>query len=217
MTTMRGRLITLLVFAAAMAFVEAAVVVYLRALYYPEGFSFPLKGMSPEILAIELAREASTIVMLVAVSLLSGSDRWERFLHFAAAFGMWDIFYYVWLYVALGWPASLLDWDILFLIPVPWIAPVLAPVIVSASLIAGSLILLSLKRRGVTVRVSPSAWWLGVAAGALVLASFMTDWRSVVEGRPPQPYPWALFLAGETLGLGALAWSVRRMRAPARR
>ena len=92
---LRGRIITLAVFAIAMAFLEAAVVVYLRELYYPEGFSFPLKMIPPKIYTIELGREAATIMMLAAVGWFSGRNFKSRFAGFAMAFGVWDIFYYL--------------------------------------------------------------------------------------------------------------------------
>ena len=82
-------------------------------------------------LAIEIGREAATLIMLLGVAMLAGADRWERFLAFCLSFGVWDIFYYAWLWIFVRWPASLFTWDLLFLIPVPWIGPVLAPVLVS--------------------------------------------------------------------------------------
>ena len=148
MTSVRRRLIWLSAYAVAMAYVESAVVVYLRAIYYPEGFSFPIVIIPDAMTWIEVGREAATLIMLVGVSLLAGADRWERFLFFCTAFGVWDIFYYVWLRVFLGWPTSLLTWDILFLIPVPWIGPVLAPILISVGLICGGIWLLWLKSRG---------------------------------------------------------------------
>ena len=208
---MRRRLVILTLFAAAMAYVEAAVVAYLRAIYYPSGFSFPLAGMPTDMLAIEVAREFATLIMLAAVAMLSGADRWERFLHFALTFSVWDIFYYVWLEVILGWPASLLEWDILFLIPVPWLGPVLVPVIVSASLIGGSLILLSLKARGIHLDFTLLSWMLVVLAGLIVVGTFTYDWRSVTENRLPAPYPWAVFVSVLVLALGVFFFSVRRL------
>ena len=115
------------VFAVAFALVESSVVVYLRLLYYPEGFAFPLKPALMSHVAVEVSREVATIVMLAVVGLIAGRSRWQRFSYFMIAFGVWDIFYYVWLKIMLNWPASLLDWDVLFLIPVPWIGPVVAP------------------------------------------------------------------------------------------
>jgi hypothetical protein len=211
MATVRRRLIWLALYAVAMAYVESSVVVYLRAIYYPAGFSFPIVIIPDAMAAIEVGREAATLIMLAGVSLLAGADRWERFLFFCVAFGVWDIFYYVWLEVFLGWPTSPLTWDILFLIPVPWIGPVLAPVIVSAGLIGGGVWLLWLKSRGARLGFSRALWATAVAGGMLVLASFMLDYRVAFAGAEPPPFRWWLFLAGLGLGIAALVAGVRRM------
>src|SRR3954464_7934186 len=142
------RILWLAVFAVAMAYVESAVVVYLRAIYYPHGFAFPLALMPSDMVAIEIGREAATLVMLLGVATLAGVDGWDRILMFCIAFGVWDIAYYVWLWVFLRWPPSLLTWDVLFLIPVPWVGPVVAPVIVSVVMIWGSLVMLQSRRAG---------------------------------------------------------------------
>ncbi|HKY33321.1 MAG TPA: hypothetical protein VJV23_12350 [Candidatus Polarisedimenticolia bacterium] len=198
-------------FAVAMAYLEAAVVVYLRQIYYPQGFDFPITIIVDWMAAVEIGREAATVVMLWAVARLSGTDRWERFLHFCFLFGVWDIFYYIWLYVILGWPPSLLTWDILFLIPVPWIGPVLAPVLVSVGLIAGSWILLAARARGAALGFSRLAWGLALAGGALVLLSFVADHRVALEQRLPGPFRWGLFGSGLALGIAALALGRREL------
>lgn len=123
-------------FAVGMAYVESAVVVYLRLLYYPDGFVVG-SGWDPAVLApaalrIEIYREVATIGMLVAVALLAaGRGWWKRLAYFMWVFAVWDIFYYVWLFVLLRWPPSLLTLDVLFLIPKAWVAPVLLPVTIS--------------------------------------------------------------------------------------
>src|ERR1035437_10974400 len=101
------------IFAAAMAFLESAVVVYLRALYYPEGFVFPLKMMDQQILVTEIFREAATIVMLFTIGVISTKSWISRFAVFIYAFAIWDIFYYIYLVFLLGWPPSLLTWNLL--------------------------------------------------------------------------------------------------------
>jgi hypothetical protein len=205
------RLGGLATFAVAMALLESAVVVYLRALYYPQGFNFPIVIIPDRMAIIEVVREASTLVMLGAVAWLAGSDRWHRFLHFCFLFGVWDIFYYVWLLVFLGWPPSLLTWDILFLIPVPWIGPVLAPVLISVGLVGGSIHLLVLRSRGVRLGFPASHWAAAVAGGILVLLSFMLDYEVALDGRQPPPFRWWLFGLGLALALGALASGSRRL------
>ncbi|MGH9868115.1 MAG: hypothetical protein ACREAA_08130 [Candidatus Polarisedimenticolia bacterium] len=209
-----GRLAGLAVFAVAMAVVESAVVVYLRALYYPGGFSFPIVIIPDRMALIEVGRELATLVMLWAVVWLSGSDRWQRFLHFCFLFGVWDIFYYIWLRVFLGWPPSLLTWDILFLIPVPWIGPVLAPVLISIGLIGGALFLLRVRARGIALRFSRLHWTAAVAGGLLVLLSFTLDYRAALLGLNPPPFRWWLFGAGCLLAAAAFTAGTRRLLSP---
>ena len=142
------RLLVLAVFAVAMAFVESAVVVYLRGLFYPEGFYGTLAVFPVFYYGTEVFREAATVIMLASVAVLAARRGWwERAAYFLFCFGVWDIFYYVWLYVLLGWPPSLLTTDVLFLIPVPWVAPVIAPVVASVVMIAASVCILAGKTR----------------------------------------------------------------------
>jgi hypothetical protein len=198
-------------YAVAMAYLESAVVVYLRALYYPHGFGFPLVLLPSEMAAIEVGREAATIVMLLGVAALASDDRWDLFLAFCYSFGVWDIFYYVWLWVFVRWPPSLLTWDILFLIPVPWVGPVLAPVLVSAALVTSSLALSGLKRRGVRLRFAAPVWTAAAMGGALVLGSFMIDFLAVVRGGSPPPFRWGLFTAGVAMAAAALLVGIARL------
>ena len=147
-------------FAIAMGYVEAAVVVYLRALYYPDGFPIPVqlgtlpirftripefeKRMPRNMLRTEVGREAATMVMLVSLALLVGSTSLQMLGVFLLAFGVWDIFYYVFLRVLIRWPDSWKTLDVLFLIPVPWIGPVWLPISISLVMVAvgGALVLL---------------------------------------------------------------------------
>lgn len=68
------KFILIALFAIAMAYLEAAVVVYLRMIFYPEGFQFPLKLMPITTMLIEYGREFSTIVMLVVIGYLTGKS-----------------------------------------------------------------------------------------------------------------------------------------------
>jgi len=156
------------------------------------------------LITIEVGREAATLVMLLAVAALAGRGRWERFLYFSLAFGVWDICYYAWLWVFIGWPPSLLEWDVLFLIPVPWLAPVLAPLIVSACLVAGSAWLLVLEARGTSPRIPRLAWAVAVAGAGLVLLSFI--------GAQPPAFRWEVFGIGVGGGVAALVAGVRRQQ-----
>src|SRR6266487_1318640 len=130
------RWLVVVVFAVAMAWVEAAVVFYLRSLvgridpYQPN----PMPEYAGLAFA-EMVREAATLVMLLAVGWLAGTSNGGRMGYALLAFGVWDIFYYAFLKILTGWPHSLLDWDILFLLPLPWWGPVLAPVCIAGLMI----------------------------------------------------------------------------------
>ncbi|MBI3448803.1 MAG: hypothetical protein HY049_07805 [Acidobacteria bacterium] len=213
---MRGRslaskLAWILVFVAGMAYVESAVVVYLREIANPAGTMFPIVIIPRPLAAIEIGREAATIFMLVALGALSGSDVWERFLLFCAAFAAWDILYYAWLKVFIGWPESLLTWDILFLIPVPWVAPVVAPVIVATTILAGTGVLLRMKSRGAVLAFPAWLWAIAIAGGLVDILSFTLDFRSAFTGPEPAPFRWGLFALGWGMGAAALALGTRRI------
>jgi hypothetical protein len=203
------QLVWVAVFGVAFAFVESSVVVYLRALYYPEGFSFPLKLMEKNILLVELSREAATIIMLAAAGSLAGRTRWEKFAYFMIAFGVWDIFYYVWLFVVLGWPGSLFDWDILFLIPLPWIGPVVAAILVSLLMIIAGVIIVRRNGAGQAFRVGIPSWILAIGATGFILYSFMKDTAATLNGAIPAPYDYLLFSIGMILYIAALALAVK--------
>ena len=188
-------------FAIAMAYLEAAVVVYLRALYYPDGFAFPLKMIPFQILAVEIGREAATIVMLVTMGVIAGRNFGQRFSCFIFSFGVWDIFYYIWLKVLCNWPDSLLEWDILFLIPVTWTGPVLAPVIISLSMIVAAILILHLAARGVEFKLNLLEWGLEFLAAAGIFVSFVLDCKNIMNGGLPNPFRWEIFLGGELLGI----------------
>jgi hypothetical protein len=213
---MARRILWLLAFAVAMAYVESAVVVYLREIYYPGGFAFPIVIIPNRMAAIEVGREAATILMLLGVAMLAGSDGWERFLFFSLSFAVWDLLYYVWLRVFIGWPPSLFTWDVLFLIPVPWLGPVLAPALVSLAMIAASSFLLRLKARGLVLGLSPALWALAIAGGLVVILSLTLDFRIALEGRDPPPFRWGIFAAGMAMGIAAVAAGARRILASPR-
>jgi hypothetical protein len=207
----------LILFGISFGYVEAAVVVYLRALYDPlrqelrpdrlPGELFPLitkdqlQNTAPEtsrLLGVEVAREAATMIMLASVAWAAAGGRRLWLPSFAIAFGTWDLFFYVFLKLLLHWPASLMTWDILFLIPVPWVAPVLAPSIVSVTIIGSGLLALARP-----VRMLPAHWVAMILGGALILMSFMWDYQNLVAGGLPRPFAWKLFGAGELAGVAA--------------
>ncbi len=189
-------ILTVSLFAIAFGLVEASVVVYLRQLFYPDGFTFPLKPTLNSILLVEISREFATIVMLAAVGALAGRTRWEKFAWFLIAFGIWDISFYLWLKVFVNWPATLVDWDILFLIPIPWIGPVIAPVLVSIVMIAGGGLILSKSGESSDFRPSGKAIVSTLTGSAVILTSFMLDTDAALRFQPPAPYHYELLVFG---------------------
>ncbi len=201
------------IWAVAFAFVEAAVVVYLREVLHPEGFAFPLKAHPvSSFMGVEIAREAATMVMLAAVGWLSDLRGWVRFAFVMIAFGVWDIFYYVWLWVILDWPPSFFTLDVLFLIPTVWVGPVWAPVAVSVALIGcGAAIALRVGGGGEFVMMR-RGWISAILGGLIIIASFVWNGPAVARGEMPGPFPWWLFALGLWFGLGAFYWAWVRER-----
>ena len=209
----RNRALVVIGFAAAMAYVEAAVVVYLqRALDITPERLFPLRGpeMVGDLAAIEVGREFATLVMLIGIGCLAGRAWLDRLAWTAVAFGVWDVLYYGWLWVFIGWPHSPTTWDVLFLIPVPWIGPVWAPVAVSVTLIGFGLAAARQVGRGRTLRADRSEVVLAVAGGALVVVSFTADAARIMAGGLPGWYPWPFFVAGIALATLGAARVLRR-------
>lgn len=184
-----------------MGFLEAAAVVYLRTLYYPEGFSFPLKNIPIDIFLVETGREISTIVMLIFIGIISGKTLLEQFCYFLYSFGIWDIFYYVWLKVILNWPPSPLTWDLLFLVPVPWLAPVLAPFIVALTMIIVASRIIYLREKGIYFKISKLDLALGALTALLIFISFVMDFPRIVNQELPSKYHWEMLVLGEFLSL----------------
>jgi hypothetical protein len=193
----RTKLLYTTLFAIAMAYLESAIVVYLRMLYYPQGFEFPLIDIPRTIWWTEMGREAATIVMLGTVARILAQHKREWFAYFAINFGIWDIWYYVWLKILIDWPASVLDWDLLFLIPQPWVGPVLAPVLVSVCLIIAGIYILKYDN----LHLKKIEWILEIICGLIIILSFLTQTDRLAQGLPPENYPWIIFLAGLISGL----------------
>jgi hypothetical protein len=209
-TDVKRTLLVVTVFAVAMGFLEAAVVVYLRLHYYPNGFAFPLAIIPEDILLVEVAREVATIIMLAAVGWLAGGRFLLRFSFFSFAFGVWDIGYYLFLKITLDWPASLLTDDILFLIPLPWVGPVLAPVLVSLCLMAAALVVFRRESIGRPLSIAPLLRVLITLGGLVILFSFLTSADAVTHQQAPAHFHWLLFGAGVSLGAAAFVTALRK-------
>ena len=212
--------LALLLFGAAFGYVEAAVVAYLRAVLTPvrqadfrpedDNGVFPLlttkqiDKAGPEYvhaLEIEAGREAATLVMLAGAGLAVAANFRTWLAGFMIAFGVWDIFYYAFLRLLLGWPGSLATWDILFLLPVPWVGPVVAPVVVALSMVLAGSVILWRESGGRPIKFGVADWALIFVGGLTVIVAFCWDWRNTSAGGWPHPFNWPLFVCGEVVGL----------------
>ncbi|MBV9505556.1 MAG: hypothetical protein JO323_11205 [Acidobacteriia bacterium] len=230
----KRHVLALVLFGCAFGYLEAAVVSYLRYLheplrlrFYPSrsmGDLFPL--LTPEqtatggaqarkVFATEVGRESATIIMLAGIALAISTNLGQWTAAFAIAFGVWDITFYLFLRVLLGWPESLFTWDILFVVPVAWVGPVLAPVLVSAAMIAAGIWHLRREAFSNPVRLSARNWLCLIAGAAVIILSFTLDYAHVTAGGMPQRFSWAIFGLGMAIGaLGYVEAAVRKERIP---
>ena len=199
---MKWRQLVVVIFAAAMAWVESSVVVYMRLL-------IPRLGISRQgsfqarfgLEQTELVREAATLIMLFAIGWLAGRTWRDRLGYTLLAFGVWDITYYVFLIPLTGWPRSPLDWDLLFLIPLPWWGPVLAPISISGLMVLLSLSLIRTNSREPGSYPGVLSWGIHLLGILLALYVFMAESiRAFLAGlptnnyRPPPQFDWPIFV-----------------------
>jgi hypothetical protein len=220
------KIIWIILFSIAMAYLESAVVIYLREIYYPDGFIFPLTPIEKTIAITEFWREIATLIMLLGIGILTGKSSAQRFAFFLLSFAIWDIFYYFFLYILLGWPSSLMTWDILFLVPVPWVGPVLSPIIVSILMIilASSLIYFNKK-------INALEWLSSILGSIVIIISWVLDyWKfstkkatnevwifsskhnlfDTSEQYIPSSFNWSIFIVGVFLiAVTILSFNIR--------
>lgn len=211
-------------FAITMGFLESIVVVYLRELYYPGGFRFPLTNLPTGTLKIETVREITTLVMLACIGILAGKTKSDRIGWFLFSFGVWDIFYYVGLKLMLGWPASVMEWDVLFLVPVVWLGPVLAPVLCSVTMIFIALPIIYFENEGFSLNFGKYTWTLFVFGTVIIIFSFLENYIMLhflqnaessmslersLSGFIPEKFNWLLFSIGEFFILGGAFHLIR--------
>lgn len=189
------------IFSIAFGYIEAAVVVYLREIFYPNGFDFPLSistinSVSRRLLLTEVGREAATLALIVTGAWLFGRNLRQRVAYFLTIFAVWDIFYYVWLKVLLDWPASIMYWDILFLIPVPWAGPVLAPVLVSVVMLVFAVVILYRDCRERPIKVTFYDWLAISVSAVIVIISFCIPGPHTDRQDYNSYFYWPFFSAG---------------------
>jgi len=220
-------LIWVFVMCIALGMLESAVVIYLREIYYPEGFAFPLKAMHEKMIFTEFIRELATLVILFSIALISGENFIQRFAFFIFSFGAWDIFYYIFLKLAINWPDSFITWDVLFLIPVTWIGPVICPIVVSLTMIFFAIAIIRRNGTNHQVYVSKYSWWILILGSILIYLSFTWEYSSylitsmglknllyntdqvkldeLVWNFIPEKFNWLLFIAGELIIIAGIS------------
>jgi hypothetical protein len=202
------RWIWVVAFAIAFAWVEGAIVVYLREIYFGGSFSFPVvmewqegELVVDKLMRIEFGREIATIIMLVAVGWAAGRTSWQRFCFFMIGFGIWDIFFYIWLWVMVRWPESLMTWDLLFFVPLPWVGPVITPILIALAMtVAGSLIIY-FEEKGYAIYWRWFDFIIILCCGLLLIVAFCWDWKNIIRlpgdelrSGIPNPFAWWLYL-----------------------
>jgi hypothetical protein len=223
-------LAALVLFSLSFGYAEAAVVVYLRALYEPihqrinpnrsAGDLFPLvppaelasaEPLAARWLEIERTREYATLLLLVAAALAVANNFHQWLAAFLVAFGLWDIFFYGFLKLLIDWPGSLAEWDLLFLLPVPWVGPVWAPLLVAATMVAAGVIVLRREAAGLPpLRLGWTQASAIMVGGLIIVVAFCWDYPNTTAGGAPDSFPWPLFAAGQTVGMLGLWHAWRR-------
>jgi hypothetical protein len=202
-----------LAFGIAMGYLEAAVVVYLRAaLELDTSVVVPVaeQGAFDAFAGIELARELATLLMIATVGWLTGRSWLERLAWAAIVFGTWDIVYYAGLWLTIDWPPAFDTWDVLFIVPMTWVGPVWAPMAVSVALIGFGLAAASRLRAGGSVAIGWRGILFALAGGGIVILSFLFDADRVLGGDTSPWSAWPLFWLGMALATAAAVMALWR-------
>ena len=210
MVSVTKQLFWLIVWGVAFAYIEASIVVYLREIYYPEGFAFPVVIAETPVIGVEIVREDATLMILWATAELAYRRVQSKMAAFMILFGIWDIFYYLFLMLVLNWPEGLQSWDLLFLIPLPWVGPVWAPIVVSMGLVYAGIAILVGNARGRYPHLGGKFIWLEITAATLIILSFLIPGYAVIEQSIPDHFPFYLFWLGFITGFGAFLYQFHR-------
>ncbi len=225
-------LIIVTLFFIALGYIESAVVIYMREILYPAGFQFPLAPIKIDLAVTELIREVATLVILVCIGFITGRTFSVGFAWFLYSFAIWDIFYYVFLKLLIGWPESLMTWDILFLIPTTWVGPVITPVIVSLTMILLAMILVYYNRKFEKNKINRIEWCLLIIGSVILILSWTWDYSAfilehytfreiwsvpgdelynVASQYIPRKFYWGIFLVGEGVIMAGILFMWKRL------
>ena len=163
---------------------------------------FSIDEQFKRLFLTEVGREAASLIIIIAGAWLFGNNRRQRAAYFLTIFAVWDIFYYVWLKALLGWPASIMDWDILFLIPMTWASPVLAPVLCSAVMLIFAAIILYRDGIGKSFRTTYLDWLAFAIASLIIIVSFCVPGPYTAQPDYNSYFIWPFFGAGLLLAIG---------------
>ncbi|HAF49202.1 MAG TPA: hypothetical protein DCL08_08215 [Anaerolineaceae bacterium] len=206
-----NKIIWVSVFSIAMAYLEAAVVVYLRRVYGISDLILQIPPFDQQIAAIEVGRELATLVMLLSIGWIAGKTFQSRIGFTFITFGLWDIFYYLWLRIFIGWPQSVLEPDLLFLIPLPWWGPVLAPVLIALLMVIGGIFAVIKVEKNGPLHIDAWSWVCLITGVLILLYTFMADAlralpadASTLSGLKPSQFNWPVYFLGFGLGVIAL-------------
>ncbi|MCD4769411.1 MAG: hypothetical protein K8R35_04515, partial [Bacteroidales bacterium] len=180
-------------------------------------------------------REAATLIMLLAVGIITGRSFAGRFAWFLYSFAVWDIFYYLFLKLLIGWPESFLTWDVLFLIPVTWTGPVISPLIVCIFMISLSGLIIHFSAKGLNTRIKRSEWIMLLSGAIILIIAFVWDYSGFIlehysiselwnlpDNKPlfdlatryiPRKFNWWIFSLGSLVIISAILLYYRRMKA----
>jgi len=156
--------------------------------------------------------------MLVAVGWFAGRNKFQKFCFFMIAFGIWDIFYYIWLYVMVSWPESLMTWDLLFYVPLPWVGPVITPVLIALAMVVAGSLIICYDEKGYDIRWRWYDMVVELSCGLLMIVAFCWDWKNIIQipgdierTGIPSPFAWWLYLPAYLFSIAYFAGRLRQI------
>jgi len=226
-TSIFGKWVWVFSFSIAFAWVESSVVIYLREIYFEGSFYFPIhttwhdgRAVLDTLMRVEFGREIATIIMLISIGCAAGKKPIQKFCFFMVAFGIWDIFYYIWLRVLVGWPENLMTWDLLFFVPLPWVGPVITPLLIALAMVVAGSQILYYENKGITFQWRWYDWTVEFACGLAMIVAFCWDWRNILRlpgdttrNGMPNAFAWWIYLPAYVAAVAYYVYRLKRVLA----